>query len=81
MASQRLMDDFLSDDSTEEIQEGEEQTQLSRDASQTLYLSDENDVFELGDSVSNKRRSIELESDLSKGHESESEDDKKYKYS
>ena len=60
MASQRLMDNFLIQVSSEEIEEQEEQTQMSRDASQSLYDADENQVFQLGDSVSNKRQSIEL---------------------
>ena len=73
MAAQRSMDEFLI--SSEESEEQEEQTQMSQNATQSLYDADDRQLFELGDSVSNKRWSIEHESDLSEGHESESEDD------
>ena len=77
MASKRLVDEISSDDSTEENGQGEEQTQLSRDATQTLYLSnDEKEMFDLGSSVSNRTVSMELESDLPEEHENESEDEK-----
>ena len=71
MASKRLVDEILSDDSNEENGQGEV---FSRDATQTLYLSDEKEMFDLGPSVSNRRR-IEVESDLPEEHENESEDD------
>ena len=75
MASQKSMKDFLSQVSSEETEEEEEQTQMSHNATQSLYEADENQLFQLGDSVSNKRQSIEHESDLSEGHKNESEDD------
>ena len=79
MASKRLLDESSSDDSTEEneqVEEQSQQTQLSRDATQTLFDSAEQDIYGLGPSVSNRSGSIELESDLHEEHENESEDDK-----
>ena len=49
---------------------------MSQDATESLYEDDENQLFGLGDSRSNKRRrSSEHESDVSEGHGNESEDD------
>ena len=71
MASKRLVDEILSDDSTEE--NGQREV-FSRHATESLYVSDDQEMFALGPSVSNRRR-IELESDLPEEHENESEDD------
>ena len=70
MASTRI----VSDDSSEENGQGDA---LSQDATQTLYLSDDqgNEMFALGPAVS-KRPRIEMESDVPEQHENESEDDK-----
>ena len=79
MASKRLPAESSSDDSTEENEQVEDQsqeTQLSLDATQTMYDSAEQDIYDLGPSVSNRSRSIELESDLPEEHENESEDEK-----
>ena len=79
MASKRLPAESSSDDSTEEneqVEEQSQQTQLSLDATQTMYDSAEQDIYGLGPSVSNRSGSIELESDLHEEHENESEDDK-----
>ena len=73
MASLILPAETSSDD--EQVEEQSQETHLSIDATQTMFDSPDDDIYDVGSSVAN-RRSIELECDLNEEHENESEHDK-----
>ena len=73
MASLILPPETSSDD--EQVEEQSQETHLSIDATQTMFDSPDDEIYDVGSSVAN-RRSIELECDLNEEHENESEHDK-----